>query len=200
MKTITRRPTAERRQEIAEAVIRIIGEQGFPALTTSTLAAEVGLTTGALFRHFPSQEAILTHATRHAAERIAATFPDGSLPAVERLHTLAANRVSLLGPDPGLAWFVRSEQAMLALPEQAAEELRALADRSKRFILAALREGVSQGSIRSDVPAQHLLLIVTGTIHSLIGMSGVQKLTAGKANAPIKVLNGLMQLLAAAPR
>jgi len=200
MKTITRRPTAERRQEIAEAVIRIIGEKGFPALTTSTLAAEVGLSTGALFRHFPSQDAILTHTTRHAVERIATTFPDSVLPALDRLRTLAANRVAMLGPDRGLAWFVRSEQAMLALPDEAAAALRTLAGRSKRFLLKAIREGVAEGSIRDDVPAEHLMVIVTGTIHSLIGMSGVQKLTAGKASAPIKVLNGLMRLLAAAPR
>jgi AcrR family transcriptional regulator len=200
MKTITRRPTAERQQEIAAAVIRIIGEQGFPALTTSTLAAEVGLTTGALFRHFPSQDAILTHATRHAVERIATTFPDSALPALERLRTLAANRVTVLGPDPGLAWFVRSEQAMLALPDEAAEELRNLADRSKRFLLKAIREGVADGSIRNDVPAEHLMVIVTGTIHSLIGMSGLQNMTTGKTSAPEKVLNGLMRLLATVSR
>jgi len=200
MNTITRRPTAERRQEIAQAVIRIIGEKGFAALTTSTLAAEVGLSTGALFRHFPSQDAILTHATRYAVQRITETFPDNSLPAVDRLRTLAANRVGLLGPDPGLAWFVRSEQAMLAIPEEAAVELRSLADRSRRFLLKTIREGVADGSIRNDVPAPHLMIIVTGTIHALIGMSGLQNMTTGKTSAPEKVLNGMMRLLATASR
>ena len=89
---------------------------------------------------------------------------------------------------------------MLALPDDAAGELRKLADRSKKFLLKAIREGISEGSIRCDLPAEHLLVIITGTIHSLIGMSGVQKLTSGKASAPERVLNGLMKLLAAGSR
>ena len=62
MSTTTRKPAAVRREEIARAVLRIIGERGLTSLTTSNLAAEVGLTTGALYRHFASREEILREA------------------------------------------------------------------------------------------------------------------------------------------
>ena len=63
MKIQTRKKTFERKKEIVEAVLRIIGERGLTSLSTKTISEEVGVTTGALFRHFPSLEEIFTHLT-----------------------------------------------------------------------------------------------------------------------------------------
>ena len=117
MKPTKRKPAVERRDEIARAVLRIIGERGLTSLTIATIAAEVGVTNGALYRHFASLDEILEETVRHGVERIDATFPDPSLPPVERLLALAGNRVTLLGGDPGLAWLLRSEQVYLSLAE-----------------------------------------------------------------------------------
>ena len=191
-----RKPAAVRREEIARAVLRIIGERGLTSLTTSNLAHEVGFTSGALFRHFASQDEILRETTRHAVARIEATFPDDSLSPVERLLALARNRVSVLGADPGLAWFLRSEQAALALPRDAAGLLRDLVARSRKYLLAAIREGVADGSIRDDIDPQVLLVPVLGTIHTLIGMSGVQHTSSVRRPSTERVLAGLVRLLA----
>jgi len=194
----TRKPAAERRQEIVKAVLRIIGERGLTSLTTSTVAEEVGVTSGALFRHFTSLDAILQEAVGYALFRIEDTFPDPSLPPVERLLQLARNRVRVLGSDPGLAWLLRSEQAYLTLPEEAVERLRDLVGRSKRFLLDAIREGVSQGAIRSDIEPEILLLPVMGTIHALVGMTGVHRLASGGRRPNLdRVLSALQRILAA---
>ena len=195
MSTTTRKPAAVRREEIVQAVLRIIGERGLTSLTTSNLAAEVELTTGALFRHFASHEEILREATRHAVARIEATFPDESLAPLDRLLALARNRVRVLGADPGLAWFLRSEQASLALPQDAANLLRDLVTRSKTYLLATLREGIADGSIRDDIDPQILLVPVLGTVHTLIGMSGVQRTSPGRRPSSDRVLAGLVALL-----
>jgi regulator of cell morphogenesis and NO signaling len=186
MKTTTRKPTGKRREEIAQAVLRIIGEQGLTSLTTATLAAEVGVTTGALYRHFASLDEILAETVRLAVERLEATFPDVSLPPLDRLLTLARNRVRVLGNDPGLAWLLRSEQAYLTLPTGAAEPLRDIARRSRDFLLDTLREGIESGSIRGDIAPDLLLVPVLGTIHAVIG--------SGRED-PERVLLALVRLL-----
>jgi AcrR family transcriptional regulator len=197
MKRRVRKPGAERRKEIARAVLRIIGERGLTSLTTTTLAEEVGVTSGALFRHFASRDEMLEEAVQYALAKIEATFPDESLPPVERLLELARNRVHLLGSDPGIAWLLRSEQAYLTLPARAVEPLRDLVKRSTRFLLDALREGASQGSIRSDIEPEVLLVPVVGTIHALIGLAGIHKpTTRGRQVSSARVLSGLERLLA----
>lgn len=193
----TRKPASVRREEIARAVLRIVGERGYPALTTATLAEEVGVTTGALFRHFASLEEILRETAAHAIARIEETFPDPSLPPMTRILELAKNRMRVLGPDPGLSWLLRSDQAPLVLPADAVETLRAVVARSRKFVLDAVREGVSDGSIRSDIEPEILVVPILGTIHALIGMSGVHRYaTGGRTNVPDRVLDALATLLA----
>lgn len=191
-----RKPSAERRQEIVGAVLRIIGERGLTSLTTATLAEEVGVTTGALFRHFASLDEILRETVRLGIERMDETFPDPALPPLERLMELARNRVRVLRSDPGLAWLLGSEQAYLTLPDDAVKALRALVKRSRRYLLQALREGATQGSIRDDIEPEVLLVPVMGTIHTLAGMPGVHRVAPGSGTSKRDaVLSGLERMI-----
>lgn len=201
MQDTKRKSGAVRREEIAVAALRIIGERGIASLTTTTLAEEVGVTSGALFRHFKSREAILQEAARHALAKIESTFPDPTLAPLERLLALADNRVRIVGADPGVAWVLRSEQAYLSLPADAVARLRDLVKRSKRFVLTALRDGSADGTIRSDIAPETLFVPVMGTIHALIGMAGIHA-TAGrtKGSSTARVLAALAILLAPSDR
>jgi len=195
MATLTRKPSSERREEIVLAVLRIIGERGLTSLSTSSLAEEVGVTTGALFRHFHSREEILAEVVRHALARIEETFPGDSLPPLERLRQLAINRVRLLSENPGLSWLLRSEQAYLELPEASVELLRDAVKRSRRFLLDALREGAQQGEIRDDIEPELLLVPILGTIHALAGSPGLQRHSA-RDHQPDRIISALLQMLA----
>ncbi len=196
MATRTRKPAVERREETARAVLRILGAEGITALTTSALAAEVGLSSGALFRHFPSRDAMLDEAVDHALAQVEATFPDPALPARDRLLALALNRIRVLGADAGIAWLFRSEQVNHCLPPAAIGKLADVARRSQRFVLEALTEGAARGSIRNDIEPALLLVPVMGTIHALIGREGIHDhaIRAGQAG-PEQVLSALAVLL-----
>lgn len=192
-----RRTRAERRQEIAQTVLRIIGEQGITSFTTTALAEEIGVTSGALFRHFSSRDEILQEAVGYAAAKIEETFPDSSLPATERLVQLATNRVRILGSEPGIVWLLRSEQAHLTLPKGAIDLLDRLIKRSRQYLLDAIREGNRQGTIRDDIQPEILLVLVTGTIHTLLGMPGIRQLPARRRSPdPDLILSALMRMIA----
>jgi len=196
MKVTTRKPAADRREEIVKAVLRIIGERGLTSLSTTTLAAEVDVTTGALYRHFTSLDEILNQTVRFGVSCIEETFPPAALGPVERIMSLARERVRVLGSNPGLAWLLRSEQAYLTLPEDAVQQLRKVVHRSRRFLLDALNEGVHRGVIRSDIEPEVLLVPVLGTIHAVIGMQGTPGSSATKqSQEQEQVLLALKRLL-----
>ena len=195
-----RRSSAERRKQIVEAALRIIGRKGIRSLTMSVLAEEVGVTSGALFRHFASRGEILEEMASYAVEKLETTFPAQSLPPLERLLTLARKRVALLGGDPGLSWLMRSEQASLSLPPKAIKALRGIVQRSRSFLLEAIREGVEQQSIRNDIEAEILLIPVVGTIHALIGMPGVHRQAARAGNQGSEAVLDALALLLTPPR
>ncbi len=196
METAARRTGVERREQIARAVLQIIGEQGLSSLSTATLAKQVGLSSGGLFRHFASFEDILEEAARLAVEMLEATFPEPDLPPIERIRTLGLNRVRLLGGNPGLTWLLMSQQAYLTLPPASVKQLQAVVRRSREFLLSAVRAGVAEGSIRSDVEPQALLVTILGTIHALIGMPGVAR---GRKRNAGEVMDGMFTMLAPVP-
>ena len=196
MATRTRKTKAERREQTAKAVLRILGDEGITALTTGALATELGLTSGALFRHFPSRDAMLDEAVDHALARVEATFPDPALPARDRLLQLARNRIGLLSADAGIAWLFRSEQVGQCLPPAAIGKLAGMGQRSRRFVLEALTEGAARGSIRNDIEPALLLVPVMGTIHALIGRDGIHDATLRSGRTgPEQVLSALAILL-----
>lgn len=169
-----RKSGAQRRREIADAALTIIGERGLPELTTANLAAVVGVSTGALFRHFKTLGDVMDFATDLAVERIADTFPPADLPPLDRLTTLARRRIELLSAEPGIAWLLQSDQAPLVVPATAVEKLKAMAQRSRKFLLETLADGIADGTIRGDIAPEHLLLPVIGTIHALIRAPSVR--------------------------
>jgi AcrR family transcriptional regulator len=186
-----RKPTEQRRREIAAAALRILGEHGPTAFTTAALAEAVGVTTGALFRHFASLDEILDEVVRDAVERIEATLPPADLPPVERLRRLAALRVAALRLEPGLAWLLRSTQAARVLPARARSRLAALARRTRAVVLRAFDEARAAGTVRKDVPREALVLLFTATVHEL----GARPQGRG-APGPAAALDALFHVLA----
>jgi AcrR family transcriptional regulator len=198
--TITQRKRgAERRSEILAAALRVLGQRGASGLTTSALAHEVGLTTGALFRHFRSREEILNAGAHDAVSRLETTFPDPSGPPLDRLLELARNRVRLLGGNGGLRWFLISEEALLVLSPTAQREIRTVVKRSRRFLLDALTDAAGEGSIRTDLEPDQLLVPVMGTIHAAIGLGGAHRRAAVRDRATDQVLGTLATLLRPSP-
>ncbi len=194
MSSVPRKPTADRRREIVAAVLHILGERGLTALSTTALAKEIGLSTGALFRHFDSREAILRETVRHAEAEIEATYPDSSLAPRARLAAFAAARVKLLRANPGLSWLLRTDQAHLALPGDAAASLQAFVQRSRAYLLDLLEAGRAAGDFRDDLPAKTLLVPVLGTIHALCNPR--LGLGPGAEDGPDRVIAALVSLLA----
>ena len=192
MKIQTRKNTFERKKEIVDAVLRIIGERGLTSLSTRTIAEEVGVTTGALFRHFPSLEEIFREVTRYAILQIEETFPNESMSPLERIKLLAKNRITLLNSCNGLAWLLKSEQAFLTLPKDSVESLQSMMRQSKRFLLKSIKDGINEGSIRNDIDPEVLIVPIMGTIHSMMVLPGMKNGSHKKQLTEInKVLNGL---------
>ncbi len=197
MPSTTRKPSSIRRLEIARAALAVIGERGATSLTAASLAEEVGLTPGALFRHYATLDEILGAAVDVAIEAVDATLPSADLPPLDRLRALALARVELIGGTPGLAWLLLSDQVYLCVPEDAVGRLRALVKRSRAYLMAAFREGSEQGDLRADLDPGTMLPIFTGTVHALIQSRGASKSAAAASKAPAaeRVIDTLLALL-----
>ena len=188
-------PLTPKQTEIADAALKIIGERGIVALTTASLAQELGVSSGAPFRHFESRDEILEAATQRVADMVADTYPKTLLPPLERLQALFLARVQTVGQQVGVARFIFSEQVALALPPAAAERMLDLVRGTRAFVLKALEEGIERGEIRKDLPPKALLPIVLGSLQHLVFLNALPS-ELGKVPKATEVFASLACLLA----
>ncbi|MBK8254569.1 MAG: TetR/AcrR family transcriptional regulator [Polyangiaceae bacterium] len=159
-----RRSTELRRVEIADAALKLIATRGIAELSTRLVADAVGLTTGALFRHFASMDEVLIAVVDRVDELLSAAYPPDHLPPRERIARFVDARAATVGEHVGILRLVLSEQFALALPKQAAQKLRAAVMQSRSFLEQAISEAQSRGQVRNDIPASVLTTVVMGTI------------------------------------
>jgi len=179
-----------------EAAIRLIGAQGIAALTTTALAKELGVSSGAPFRHFASRDEILEAVAERVVEIIGAVFPDEGLSPLERLSWLFLARTSVLSKNPGVARLIFSDQFTKALPTKAAVSIRSLIKRTREFLLRLLQDGAERGDIRRDIAPADLLLPVIGTLQHLAFLSALRQDGARfPGSDPEHVLGTLLKLL-----
>ncbi len=162
-----RRPTEDRRNELTDAALHIIATQGITALSTRGLAARVGLSTGAIFKHFVSLDALLDAVVARVEAVLDSTYPPTTLPPVERLERFIEARSTAVGRQLGILRLVLSEQFLLALPERGSARLAGCVQKTRTFVLECVREGQEAGALRADLPAETLAPIVMGTVQML---------------------------------
>jgi AcrR family transcriptional regulator len=163
----SRRSSKERQTELTDAALHIIATRGIAALNTRTLAEEVGLSTGAIFRHFASLDALLDAVVTRVESVLEATYPPRDLPAGERLERFVEARSTSVGNQVGMLRLVISEQFLLALPEGGSERLARCVQRTREFVLHCLRQGQATGEFRTDIDASALAVVVMGTVQML---------------------------------
>ncbi|MEU4311291.1 TetR family transcriptional regulator [Nocardia sp. NPDC024068] len=114
---VRRRPK-DRKAQIVEAARTLIVERGFRNVSMAEIAEEVGITAGALYRHFSNKAVLL-------AAVIASSFDDVTPPSdpAESLAAVVAQTCMYVAgrPDVGALWWREARN----LSDEAAEDLRA---------------------------------------------------------------------------
>lgn len=177
----------ERRATTIEAVVELAAEQNPSDITTGAIAERMGLTQGALFRHFPNKDAIVQAVVSWAAERLMARVDRAADSAASPLAALEAvfmAHVGFVAEHPGVPRMLfgelqRSDRTMArqlvhALIQRYGERLRRLLDAGKR-----------KGELDPALDVDAAVLLFIGTIQGLV----IQAMVAGdvaraRADAP----------------
>lgn len=164
MKTIT-----GRQQEIVEAALAIISDRGLEALTIKGIAARVGFSDAAVYRHFRSKAQILSTIidlfARDSA-RLLGEIHGCSCPALEKVRLFFLDRCRVFAADRVLATVMFAENLFQNDPLLAAK-VRQVLQGHRRLLLDTIRSGQRQKSLRA-LPAEHLFTMVMGSLRLLV--------------------------------
>jgi TetR/AcrR family transcriptional repressor of nem operon len=72
----SRQDTEKHREQIIDAAARLVREKGVDGVSVPSLMAEVGMTHGGFYRHFPSKDALAPVAFERALAKVVALMDD----------------------------------------------------------------------------------------------------------------------------
>lgn len=171
-------PAEERRSVTVETVLALAAEQNPSEITTAAISARMHLTQGALFRHFPSKEALWTAVMEWVAERLmqrierAVAEAPGPLAALRSMFLAHAGFV-VEHPGVPRMMFGELQRAEASAPKRMAQTLIRRYGERVRALLAA---GQAAGEVAADIDLDAATTLFIGTIQGLV----MQSLLAGE--------------------
>lgn len=145
----------QRRRQLVEAAVWLIGSLGIQGTTVSKMSARVGLSEMAAYRHFASKDEILMEASSYLLGRIFEWLDSSSNPRIlERFGELGQSHFDVLSSELDMftgayIQFLTMTRGDGPLHDRIAENNRLLQEK----ITALAEEGIAEGSIRPDADA-----------------------------------------------
>ncbi len=162
-----KKPTEERRREIADAAIKILGERGLREFTAANIAAEVGISDGTVFRHFKDMNEIAQIVVERIRERLEMAPPQFDNP-LDRLQDFVLRRVRAVATQPEIQSLIFSDQIAHALGAAGAEQVAALRNSGRKFVSSCLEEAAKKGLIRDGLDIDSTVLLIMGTMMGVL--------------------------------
>lgn len=160
-----------RRRQIADAARIIAVKYGSEHVTVRRIAKEIGVSEGALYRHFQSKRDILSLMVERIEEDLVADIEKGSTDGgtpLEILDRSLRNHVSAIQQRKGISFQVVAEIISLGdkkLSRQASQALEAYNRRIGDILSAAIRAG----EVRKDVDPGKAANLITSALQGLVG-------------------------------
>jgi AcrR family transcriptional regulator len=171
---VKKRETTEvRQQQIVNAAGSLIFKYGSEHLTVKRIAAEVGISEAAIYRHFKSKKSILSFLLSHIEEVLLRDIsPETAGTEPVTLHTIEKiirNHFSAIGMRKGISFQVIAEIISLGdrkLNKQASQTIDKYISRLKEL----LTDGVRDGAVRQDIDMEAAATVLFGLIQGLVNI------------------------------
>lgn len=166
-------PAAERREATVESVVALAASHNPSEITTTAIAAQMGLSQGALFKHFPTKDAILLAVMEWVAENLLARVDDavqGADSPLLALEALFLAHAEFVAAHPGVPRLVFGElqRAKRSTPGRMVQTLqRRYAER----VASILADAKAQGQLDAAIDVDAAAILFVGSIQGLVMQS-----------------------------
>ncbi|MDD2667009.1 MULTISPECIES: TetR/AcrR family transcriptional regulator [Zoogloea] len=186
----SRLPTEARRAEIVAAVLHLAATQSPAHITTGDIAGELGFTQGAVFRHFPSKDAIwLAVLAWVDAELIAAlerAAQEGRTP-LDGLERVFMAHIRFVMAWPGVPRILFHD---LQRPDDTPlkQRVRQLLGRYRQILARLFDAAARQGQVGGGLDTHAAATLFIGTIQGLVMQSMLAASPSGVEDEARRVL------------
>ena len=168
-------PASERRAVTVEAVVELAATTNPSEITTAAIAQHMHLTQGALFRHFPSKDAIWQATMEWVAERLlnrVERAAEGVSSPLAALRAMFMAHVEFVAEHPGVPRMMFGE-LQRSEPTAAKRMVKTLIERYQQRLDNLIETGKASGEIAATLDSEAAAVLFIGTIQGLVVQSMV---------------------------
>lgn len=160
-----------RQKEILEASLQVIDTDGLKKFTMKNVAQRIGVTDAALYKHFPDKGAILgalqTLFKESTLDILAAIQADPHRTALGKLEVFVKGRARQFQENRALTVTLFSDELFRGVAAVSSLNQDTM-DSHAEILMSIIREGQATGVLRNDLPAPHLVLLLTGPMRLMV--------------------------------
>ena len=195
----TRLPTEARQAEVIAAALRLTQDRSPASITTSELAHALGLSQGALFKHFASKEAVWLAVMAWVSTHLLACLNDAQAQAktpIDALQSVFDAHIQFIVAHPGVPRLIFNE---LQKPEDSPikQQVRSLMTHYVQLLRRLLDESVKRGDLAPGLDISAAATLFLGIVQGLVMqsmLSGQISTMQQQAPSAFKLyLNGLLR-------
>lgn len=167
-----RESTEIRQQQIIDAAAVLIFKHGSEHLTVKRIAAQVGISEAAIYRHFPSKKKILSFLLSHIEEALLEDLSPKGLAdqpiSLEIIEKTIRNHFTRIDMRNGISFQVIAEIISLgdsSLNKQASTTIHNYINRLKVLLADGVRDGAVRPDIDLDASATLLFTLIQGLVN-----------------------------------
>src|SRR5512141_2161882 len=185
--------TDERQREIVAAVLALARERGPDAITTQAIADRIGVTQGAIFRHFADKEAIWLAVFSWVRTAMGAAFVAAVAKAnspLAKIEQAFLAQVAFIAENPGVPRVVFHElQYPGDSPVRAA--VRAMVTEYRKRLALLFKQAKAANEVSADLDTTLAPVLLIGAVQGLV----IQAALAGNEAGMMKRARQLFPLL-----
>lgn len=160
----------ERREEIIRVTLMLAAKQGVDDVTTQDMAQAMGVTQGAVFRHFPNKDAIWLAVMQWVRDRMMAVLTRAAAQGrdpLDALQHMFYAHIAFIAGHPAIPRVLTSEHlhGRNVVLRQLVTEIM-LGYEAK--IAGLLQDGQAQQQVRPDIDTQAAATLYIGMIQGLV--------------------------------
>ncbi len=182
----------KRQVEILDAALTLTAAGGIGRLTIKNLAAAMGFTEPAIYRHFAGKSAIVQALIGRFDEGLEADGPETGWAAIRKF---VEGRIEQVLAQPALSKVLFAEELFMG-DADAEQLLMTLMHKHRNLLAGHFAEAIAAGEIRSGIAVDTLFRLVFGPVRLLVrqwGMSNQAFPLRAKCGEMLDVLGEMLQ-------
>ncbi len=161
---------SKRQIEIIEAATKLIGKGGVQSLTTKTLAAEMGFSEPALYRHFSDKNEILKSVLMYYREFLRQGLTgiiQSDSTGKEKIKAMIDFQFNHFAKSPAVIMVIFSETSF-QFNNQLSQAVSGILLQKRKMVSTIIASGQEEGSIRTDISPEQLTTMIMGSMRFTI--------------------------------